>query len=121
MITNLDHVNISTDDLDKTIAFYEGVLGMSSGPKPSGNPGAWLFVDGQAVVHVDIIDQLDGSGPANFNHVAFNGTDFGTTTAALDAASVPYEVVERPKLGITQVLCTDPNNIPLEINIPTEF
>lgn len=121
MLTGLNHVNISTNDLEGTIAFYEGVLGMTSGPKPSGNPGAWLFVDGQAVVHVDIIDELDGSGPANFNHVAFDGTDVAVTTAALNAASVDYKVVERPDLGITQVLCTDPNNIPLEVNIPTEF
>ena len=106
MLTGLNHVNISTDDLAGTIAFYEGVLGMTSGPKPSGKPGAWLFVEDQAVVHVDIIDELDGSGPANFNHVAFDGTDLDATTAALNTAAINYEVVERPKLGITQVLCT---------------
>lgn len=119
MITHLDHVNIFTDDLDETVAFYEGVLGMTSGAKPSGKPGIWLFVDGRAVVHVNIVDARSPSAPANLNHIAFSATDLAATTSALREASVDHKVVERPDLGITQVLCTDPNAIPLELNIAT--
>ena len=118
MITNLDHINIFTDDLDQTVAFYEGVLGMTCGAKPSGKPGIWLFVDGRAVVHVNMVDERANVAPANLNHVAFSATDLDATTAALDAASIPHEVIPRDDLGITQVMCNDPNGIPLELNIP---
>lgn len=121
MITYLDHVNIFTDDLDETVAFYEGVLGMTAGPKPSGKPGIWLFVDGRAVIHVNIVDQRAAPAPANLNHVAFSATDLASTTAALEAAAVTHDIVERPDLGITQIMCTDPNGIPLELNVPTPF
>lgn len=121
MITDLDHVNIETDDLDGTVAFYQGVLGMESKAKPSGNSGVWLYVGGRAVVHVNVVDEGAASTPANLNHIAFAATDLTATTTSLDQASVAYEVVERPGLGITQVLCRDPNNIPLELNVATEF
>ena len=118
MISHLDHINIFTDDLDETVAFYEGVLEMTSGPKPSGKPGIWLFVDGRAVVHVNMVDERAEAAPANLNHVAFSATDLHATTAALESASIPHEVIRRDSLGITQVMCTDPNGIPLELNIP---
>lgn len=121
MITDLDHVNIETDDLDATVAFYAGVLGMESAAKPSGNSGVWLYVNGRAVVHVNVVDTCGQASPANLNHVAFSATDVAGTTAALDDAAVGYEVFERPDLGITQVMCTDPNGIPLELNVATTF
>ena len=121
MITNLDHVNIDTDDLDATVAFYEGALKLVSGPKPSGNPGMWMFIDDKAVVHINIIEPGAENTAGRLNHIAFDATDLDETTSALEAASVEYEVFQRPDLAITQVRCVDPNGIPVEINIATEF
>ena len=117
-LTSLDHINIFTDDLDETVAFYEGVLGMESRPKPSGRPGAWLYVEGRAVIHVNMVDRRNSAAPANLNHAAFTATDLDATVAALDAAGVEHEAIARPALGATLVNCHDPNGIPIELVIP---
>ena len=43
-LMGLDHVNIHTADLDGLCRFYEDVLGLAKGPRPSlTRAGAWLY------------------------------------------------------------------------------
>src|ERR1700757_3656615 len=56
----LDHYNVSTRKLKETVQFYEDVLGFMNGPRPELNfPGAWLYSDAHAVLHLNDISQTD--------------------------------------------------------------
>ena len=101
VITGLNHVNIDTDDLDATVSFYESVLGLVPGAKPSGNPGMWMHCDDVAVVHINVVPQRASSTTGNFNHVAFDATDLDGTIIRLDALAVDYRRSDRPDLALT--------------------
>ena len=52
-IKRLDHVNVVTANLEKMVAWYEAILGLKCGPRPDFSfNGAWLYADGNAVVHL---------------------------------------------------------------------
>jgi catechol 2,3-dioxygenase-like lactoylglutathione lyase family enzyme len=55
-VGTLDHFNIRTRNLADTVRFYEEVLGLEKGARPNfAFPGAWMYSEGKAVVHlVDI-------------------------------------------------------------------
>jgi hypothetical protein len=56
----LDHYNVSTRKLNKTVQFYENVLGFINGPRPPFNfAGAWLYSAGHPVLHLNDISQTD--------------------------------------------------------------
>ena len=71
----LDHYNVSTRKLAKTVRFYEDALGFVNGPRPQFNfPGAWLYSAGQTVLHLNDISQTDKQQPPDsgvIDHVAF--------------------------------------------------
>ena len=120
-VHGLDHVNIDTDRLDATVAFYGEVLGLEVRPKPSGNPGVWLYAGDRAVVHVNVVaERAEIPSTGAFNHVAFDATDVDGLVTSLAEAGHPHEVSTRPDLGIAQVLTTDPNGVAVELNVPIE-
>ncbi len=71
----LDHFNIRTRNLADTVRFYEDVLGLEKGPRPNfAFPGAWMYSEGKAVVHlVDISKTDEAQKPDSgvVHHVAF--------------------------------------------------
>ena len=51
--TAMNHFTILTDDVDATIAFYGEFLGIAPGDRPPFDfPGAWLYANGQPILHV---------------------------------------------------------------------
>jgi catechol 2,3-dioxygenase-like lactoylglutathione lyase family enzyme len=65
---DLDHVNIRTDRLDETVAFYRDLMGLEVGYRPNfPYPGAWLYHDGRPIIHLKSprrrsnLDRLCGS------------------------------------------------------------
>ena len=113
-LLGIDHINIDTPSIDDTVTFYTDVFGLESRPKPSGNPGVWLYLGEQAIVHVNPVDDQPSS-TGLFNHVAFMGEDFETVTDRLDEAGFAYRVQERADLNRSQIFVHDPNGILLEI------
>jgi len=120
-IQGLDHINIDTCCPDETVAFYTEVLGLENHPdkRPNfGFPGAWLWVDGVAVVHLNFIDEDDRFGKRNaFNHIAFEGSDFDAMCALLDSHELDYRTSVRAEIGLRQIFVEDPNGVKVEINI----
>ena len=52
-ILGMDHFTILTTNAAETVAFYEDILGLTPGPRPAFSfPGAWLYSDGKAMLHV---------------------------------------------------------------------
>ena len=120
-ISAIDHVNIDTSRPDETIAFYRDVLGLENRPdqRPDfGFPGAWLFLDDRALVHLNFIEDDGRSGRTSaFNHIAFEGDDFDGMCALLDGRELTYDTAERPEIGLRQIFVKDPNGVRVEINI----
>jgi catechol 2,3-dioxygenase-like lactoylglutathione lyase family enzyme len=56
----LDHFNIRTRNLSDTVRFYEDILGLEKGARPNfAFPGAWMYSEGKAVVHLVDISKTD--------------------------------------------------------------
>lgn len=69
-----------TRNLAETVRFYEDVLGLEKGARPNfAFPGAWMYSEGKAVVHlVDISPTAEPQKPDSgvVHHVAFVSRGF---------------------------------------------
>lgn len=139
MSLTLNHFSIRTTDLDATRAFYEGLLGLTVGPRPAFPfPGLWLYRGdhadpSNAVVHVIGIDLNDPQGLKNYlgdrdlaslqgsgavDHVAFFATGLGAMLANLKQRGVAARERTVPNLGLHQLFLDDPNGVVIELNYP---
>jgi catechol 2,3-dioxygenase-like lactoylglutathione lyase family enzyme len=128
-VRGLNHVNIVAADLDKTIAFYETVLGMSAKEIPMAPPGfsgRWIEdEDDQPIVHVQQYDP-ERHGPLDENrdttgsidHVALTCTGFDAMLKRCEDLGLDYRVNNRQFGDLRQVFVTDPDNVSLELNFP---
>lgn len=116
-ISQLDHVNIRTANLQGMIDFYQRILGLGPGPRPDfGFPGAWLYCENQAVVHlVGVEEQSDPSG-LQLEHFAFRAQNMADFLELLDREGVTYRTAEVPGYGITQVNLYDPDGNHLHVD-----
>src|ERR1700681_883725 len=85
----LDHFNIRTRKLADTVRFYEDILGLQKGGRPNfAFPGAWMYSEGKAVVHlVDISPTQEPQKPDSgvVHHVAFVSRGFAGMKARLQS------------------------------------
>lgn len=116
----LDHFNIRTRDLGETVRFYEDILGLENGPRPKfAFPGAWLYSEGRAVVHlVDIspTDETQKPDSGVVHHVAFASQGFAGMKQRLQARGVEFEAREVPGGDLWQIFVRDPNGVMIELN-----
>ena len=140
----LNHYNLMTRNLDATVAFYTGVLGLRSGFYPGGLArGAWLYDSTDTpVLHTQEVDadnfaefaarsktrpgisdfpaaleDLWGSG--TLDHVAFQCDDIDGIRSRLQDQNVPYYETDIASMALRQIFVRDPNGILLELNFPT--
>ena len=116
----LDHFNIRTRHLDETVRFYHDVLGLTPGPRPNFSfPGAWMYSDGRAVVHlVDIAatDEAQKPDSGAVHHLAFASRGFASMQERLAALNVPFQTVQVPGGELWQIFVSDPNGVLIELN-----
>ncbi len=112
----LDHVNIRTANLPAMTDFYQRVVGLELGQRPPfAFSGAWLYLKGQAVLHlVETQAQPAGTEP-RIEHIAFRATGLAEYLARLDAASVEYRKSTVPATGLQQVHFEDPDGNHIEV------
>jgi catechol 2,3-dioxygenase-like lactoylglutathione lyase family enzyme len=119
----LDHFNIRTRNLGATVRFYEDILGLEKGPRPNfAFPGAWMYSDGRAVVHlVDISPTDEPQKPDSgvVHHVAFVSSGFRDMKQRLQGKGVAFEAREVPGGDLWQIFVTDPNGVLIELNYET--
>lgn len=114
MLQALDHVTLRSTDLARTLDFYQQVLGMKPGPRPSFSiPGSWLYIAGRPVLHI-LETPIEGHGAA-IDHVAFGARSRALLSARLDAAAVPFELVALPDGSALQMFLRDPDGARLEL------
>src|ERR1043165_2238252 len=119
-ISGMNHFTVLISDLDATRAFYID-LGLSEGFRPDlGFPGAWLYVDGQAILHI----VAGRGGPADprgvIDHMAFSARDLRAVAARLTERGVEYRLNRLPSTpestGAWQLFCVDPNGARVELD-----
>jgi glyoxylase I family protein len=118
---SVHHVSFAVSDLARSLAFYQGLLGLEPVERPDfGIPGAWLSV-GNAQVHLietpagaEVGAPPPGLSPLA-NHQAFAIEDYGATLGRLRDRGV--EVLETsPDQG--QLWIRDPDGNVIELIDP---
>jgi catechol 2,3-dioxygenase-like lactoylglutathione lyase family enzyme len=116
----LDHFNIRTRKLTDTVRFYESVLGLEKGPRPDfAFPGAWMYSEGKAVVHlVDIsaTDEPQKPDSGVVHHVAFISSGFDGMKQRLKSRGMPFDARQVPGGDLWQIFVNDPNGVMIELN-----
>jgi catechol 2,3-dioxygenase-like lactoylglutathione lyase family enzyme len=129
-IETLDHYSVRTTDVDATRDFYQDVVGLTVGPRPDFPfPGAWLYQNDKAVVHIIGIDAKDSSGLRDYlgerkasagtgalDHVAFTATGIDAMRAHLNARDAHFIERDVPGMALKQIFLTDPNGVTIELN-----
>lgn len=139
MSLTLNHYSIRTLDMEATRAFYEGVLGLTVGPRPDFPfPGLWMYRGdhgdvANAVVHIIGMDPEDPVGLKKYlgdrdpsslrgsgavDHVAFFATGLAAMRAHLRQLGVPVRERTVPTIGLHQLFLDDPNGVVVELNYP---
>jgi catechol 2,3-dioxygenase-like lactoylglutathione lyase family enzyme len=116
----LDHFNIRTRRLADTVRFYEDILGLQNGDRPNFSfPGAWMYSEGRAVVHlVDISPTAETQKPDSgvVHHVAFASRDFNGMKKRLASKGMAFDTRQVPGGALWQIFVTDPNGVMIELN-----
>ena len=121
LVETIDHVNIETEDVDRSAEFYSDVLGLESGDRPEfDRPGHWMYVaSGQPVVHIiaPLPDNqlLTGSKDAAISHFAMRISDYEEARERLDACGIDYRMVQVPGSGRRQLFFPDPDGVLIEL------
>ncbi|GGC09500.1 hypothetical protein GCM10011494_30190 [Novosphingobium endophyticum] len=127
-VSGIDHVNILTDELEKTAAFYENLLGLTRSENPAVKmsiSGYWMRdTAGNAIIH--LVDRLSapdrysdyrpGEPTHAVHHVALRCAGFEETVAKLNEMACEYRVSGVERLGLRQIFVADPNAVNLELN-----
>ncbi|MDB5519243.1 MAG: uncharacterized protein JWQ17_6001 [Tardiphaga sp.] len=116
----LDHFNIRTRQLGDTVRFYEDILGLQNGDRPNfAFPGAWMYSEGRAVVHlVDISATGEAQKPDSgvVHHVAFASRDFNGMKQRLQSKGMAFDTRQVPGGELWQIFVRDPNGVMIELN-----
>ncbi|MCR9174914.1 MAG: VOC family protein [Alphaproteobacteria bacterium] len=122
-LQRLDHVNIRTENLDRTVEFYGRVLGLHPGDRPAFPfPGAWLYAGDAAVVHLIGVKDAppDYREDQRLEHFALSATDLAGFLAHLRAENVPYWCRVLPTIGVQQVNILDCDGNHLHIDFAAD-
>ena len=83
------------------LAFYTGLLGLEQGPRPDlGFPGAWLYAEGRAILHVYSDRPVPPQRAGVIDHMAFSARGLKTVKARFDAQGVKYDLRRQKGAGM---------------------
>lgn len=128
----LDHVNIITDKLDETAAFYAHLLGLQrkDAPPPlTPHNATWMFdAENRAIIHINSVDcprtfdrdVKPGALTGALHHVALRCTGYEEVKDRLEAMGAEYKENLVAAINLRQIFTPDPNNVLLELNFFAE-
>lgn len=118
-INHLMHTGLISSNLERSRAFYEGLLGLKPNPnRPDfGFEGVWYDI-GQNQVHLMVVpnpyaDVVHPEHGGRDVHIAFSVDDVNLVRAELEKAGVPYSM---SKSGRAALFCRDPDGNALEFS-----
>lgn len=117
MIHGMNHFTVIAEDLDRTLEFYTGLLGLQMGPRPDlGFPGAWLYADGRPILHVYTDRPVPAQRAGVIDHMAFTASGLKDIKARFDARGIPYDLRRQRGAGTWQLFCNDPSGAKVELD-----
>ena len=119
-VATIDHVNVETDELERSAKFYREVIGLKEGPRPDfDRPGFWMYAGEKPVVHIIKTapnnKMLTGSKEASISHFSLQIKDFQESKDHLDALGVKYDLLEVPETKVRQIFLEDPEGVLIEL------
>lgn len=123
MSYRLDHIALLVRDLDESIEFLTGVLGLTEVANPMGGTTIrWIDIGDGRRFHVQAGD-VSRTHVEKQTHFALSATDFDATLARLrregvafsDMGGTPGAINTRPD-GMRAIFLRDPNGYWFEIN-----
>jgi glyoxylase I family protein len=109
----LDHASVRITDLARSRAFYEGLLGLETAPRPElGFPGVWYDLKGSQVHLIEQprpLGDIDPTGP----HFALEVADLEAVKRLLDERGIRYV-----QFGDQQLWVQDPDGNVIELCTP---
>ena len=117
MIQGMNHFTVIAENLDRTLEFYVGLLGLEQGHRPDlGFPGAWLYADGRAILHVYGDRPVPAGRAGVIDHMAFSARGLKEMKARFDARGWKYELRQQAGAGTWQLFSHDPNGARVELD-----
>ena len=122
MIHGMNHFTVIAENLDETLEFYVGLLGLEPGYRPDlGFPGAWLYADGRAILHLYSDRSMPTHRAGVIDHMAFSARGLKDVKARFDARGLEYDLRQQRGAGTWQLFCHDPNGAKVELDFdPSE-
>ncbi len=124
MIVGMNHFTVISENEQKTLDFYVGLLGLKVGHRPDlGFPGAWLYAEGkpQAVLHVYFDKPVPAQRAGVIDHMAFTAQGLREVKARFDANGMKYDLRQQVGAGTWQLFTLDPNGAKVELDFdPSE-
>jgi catechol 2,3-dioxygenase-like lactoylglutathione lyase family enzyme len=122
MIIDLNHVNIVTEKVDETRAFFERVLGLTSGYRPDFDfDGAWLYAGDKPVIHLQALASSKNRpagepiGLGALDHASFEVASIAEARERLTANAVKFREVRSPDGRNDQIFFREPNGAVIEL------
>jgi catechol 2,3-dioxygenase-like lactoylglutathione lyase family enzyme len=120
-VSGMNHFTILTDDVERTVGFYDELMGLKAGYRPPLNfPGAWLYAGDQPILHVIGGRPKNELRPGVIDHMAFTGQDLNATLAMLERENIEHVCRQQPGSGVWQVFLHDPNGAKVELDFVTD-
>ena len=121
-IQSVNHIARVTHNLEASLAFYRDVLGFRAIRRPNFSfPGAWLYVNGRAVLHIIGGRNVPDPPAGVIDHMAFSASDLGAAIDRIQARGLPFEIRKQVGSGIWQIFVDDPDGAKVELDFdPSE-
>ncbi len=115
--TAMNHFTVLTDQLDETVTFYRELLELEPGKRPNFKfPGAWLYSNGQAILHVIAGNKLPEPREGVIDHMAFSATGLVDTVERLKSRGLEYDLRRLDDANVWQLFFFDPNGAKVELD-----
>lgn len=119
-VDTIDHVNVETDDVNRSAKFYSEVIGLKEGPRPNfDRPGFWMYAGEKPVVHIiktaPTNKMLTGSKDASISHFSLQIKNFKKAQDHLDSLGIKYDMRQVPGTKVRQLFLEDPEGVLIEL------
>lgn len=117
MIHGMNHFTVIAHDLERTLEFYVGLLGLEQGDRPDlGFVGAWLYAGGTPILHLYGDRPIPAGVAGVIDHIAFSARGLREVKARFDARGLKYDLRQQKGSGTWQLFCLDPNGAKVELD-----